>query len=305
MEGLYKVDNIEGKGFGWIALQDIKVGTLICKEKPQFIPQKVPKIFSELPVLMDTFLSMNETDQKEFLNLSNSFLDLNSLNDEMKEYYFDVEKFVKNQSLSDSDKKLMLKIICIHQTNSFGGVAGRGVGIKVSRINHSCCPNCENIFNEGEIEITANENISAGQEITISYVNDFKKFKERQENCHKLGFVCSCELCQNEEKEINHDDESYEKFQNLKEESEKAYATSLLDKDRFLKNYDEIKKAISCQTKMYNMAGKKKAPKAFTHQILNQAFMYGSTGMKKEKCPKNTGIILLAHETKYLPASKK
>ena len=125
-------------------------------------------------------------------------------------------------------------------------------------------------------------------------IHDFelKNFKERQKFCLNLGFVCSCELCQNEEKEINNDDESYEKFQNLKEESEKAYATSLLDKDRFLKNYDEIKKAISFQTKMYNMAGKKKAPKAFTHQILNQAFMYGSTGKKKEKCPKNTGCLM-------------
>ena len=199
MEGLYKVDNIQGKGLGWIALQDIKVGTLICKEKPQFIPQKVPQIFSELPVLMDTLLSMHEMDQKEFLNLSNSFLDLNSLNDEMKEYYFDLEKFVQSQQLSDDNKNLMLKIICIHQTNSFGGVAGCGVGINISRINHSCCPNCENIFNEGKIEITANQNISAGQEITISYINDFKNFKERQENCHKLGFVCSCELCKDEE----------------------------------------------------------------------------------------------------------
>ena len=26
MEGLYKLDSIEGKGFGWIALQDIKPG---------------------------------------------------------------------------------------------------------------------------------------------------------------------------------------------------------------------------------------------------------------------------------------
>ena len=74
MEGLYKVDNVIGKGLGWIALQDIKVGTLIWKEKPQFIPQKVPHIFSELPVLMDTWLSMSEIDQNEFLNLSNSFL---------------------------------------------------------------------------------------------------------------------------------------------------------------------------------------------------------------------------------------
>ena len=37
MEDLYKVDKIEGKGFGWIALQDIKAGTLICKEKSPFV----------------------------------------------------------------------------------------------------------------------------------------------------------------------------------------------------------------------------------------------------------------------------
>ena len=82
---------------------------------------------------------------------------------------------------------------------------------------------------------------------------------------------------------VNTDEESYETFENLKKEAEKSYANFLLDKDRFMKNYDEIKKAISCRTKMYNLAGKKKAPKAFTHQILNQAFMYGSTGKKAQK----------------------
>ena len=37
MEDLFKIDKIDGKGLGWIALQDIKAGTLICKEKPQFV----------------------------------------------------------------------------------------------------------------------------------------------------------------------------------------------------------------------------------------------------------------------------
>ena len=37
MEDLFKIDKIDGKGFGWIALQDIKGGTLIYEEKPQFI----------------------------------------------------------------------------------------------------------------------------------------------------------------------------------------------------------------------------------------------------------------------------
>ena len=39
MDGLYKVDRIAGKGFGLIALREIKPGTIIFKEKPQFVPK--------------------------------------------------------------------------------------------------------------------------------------------------------------------------------------------------------------------------------------------------------------------------
>ena len=39
MEGLFKIVPIEGKGVGWVALQEIKVGTLILSEKCQFEPQ--------------------------------------------------------------------------------------------------------------------------------------------------------------------------------------------------------------------------------------------------------------------------
>ena len=54
MESLYKIDKIDGKGMGWIALQDIKCGTLIWKEKPQFIP-----INENANGLMECFFSMN------------------------------------------------------------------------------------------------------------------------------------------------------------------------------------------------------------------------------------------------------
>ena len=38
MDGrLFKIDRIDGKGLGWIALRDIKAGTLIYEEKPQFV----------------------------------------------------------------------------------------------------------------------------------------------------------------------------------------------------------------------------------------------------------------------------
>ena len=59
----------------------------------------------------------------------------------------------------------------------------------------------------------------AGQEITIKYVNEeLKKFKERQEYFYNYGgFVCSCELCQ--EENIYNNDEVYEIFQKLQEEA--------------------------------------------------------------------------------------
>ena len=44
---LYKVDKIEGKGVGCIALQDIKPGTLILKEVPQCVAKKGLVYFSQ------------------------------------------------------------------------------------------------------------------------------------------------------------------------------------------------------------------------------------------------------------------
>ena len=62
MESLYKIDKIVGKGMGWIALRDIKCGTLIWKEKPQFNP-----INENARGLMECFFSMNSNDQKDWL----------------------------------------------------------------------------------------------------------------------------------------------------------------------------------------------------------------------------------------------
>ena len=116
MKGLYKVDKIKGKGLGWIALQDIKAGTLIDKEKPQFVPKEP----FELRNMMEAFNAMSKDDQQEFLELSNAFLDLDSLPVERKKRYFDCKNFVESQHDFESD--LLLKIIHIYMTNAFGVV---------------------------------------------------------------------------------------------------------------------------------------------------------------------------------------
>ena len=100
MEGLFKIDKIDGKGVGWIALRDIKAGTLIYKEKPQFVPEKNYENLGENVLgclgVMNSFYAMKENDQKEFLELSNAYLDLNSLPDEKKKRYFRWKKAIES-----------------------------------------------------------------------------------------------------------------------------------------------------------------------------------------------------------------
>ena len=284
MEGLYKVDKIDGKGLGWIALQDIKAGKLICKEKPQFVPKNLPRNFllddAAAASLVDCFFAMSKDDQKEYLELQNIFLDLNSLHDESKKQYFNWKMLAESQNRFDSN--LLLKIICICRTNAIILEGRLGVGIKFSRINHSCCPNATHFDNDdGEMEIRATSKILEGQEISISYFILLKNFEERQKTCHMKGFVCSCELCKDEE--INNDDESYKKFQDLEEEAEKAqdyfelYLHGFEGKTPWGKKLEQIEKAISCQRQMFNLA-RKKAPKLFIHGIINQAFLDGFSG---------------------------
>ena len=97
-----------------------------------------------------------------------------------------------------------------------------------------------------------------------------------------FGFVCTYELCQDEE--IKNDDETYEKFQNLDEVAENAY-TNFCNGE----NLDQIEKALACQKKMFNLAKNKKAPKIFIYIVLDQAFKYGISGFKAATHQKNGG----------------
>merc|ERR1712141_875174 len=95
IKSLYKVIEIKGKGKGYIALQDIEIGTLILKEKPQCIPKisimdvsrGLHSYEDHLCSLMDSFFSMSKNFQEEYLTLYNKYLDPNSLSDSCKREY--------------------------------------------------------------------------------------------------------------------------------------------------------------------------------------------------------------------------
>ena len=285
MEDLFKIDKIDGKGLGWIALRDIKAGTLIYEEKSQFT-----HCGDRNPLdLMNSFYAMNENDQKEFLELHNKYLDLKSLPVGIQQRYYKyvAESFVRERQAKGQvpiDSNLILKIFCISGTNQFGNENDFVVGIKVSRLNHSCIPNSHRYEEEGEMgksKVRATEKILKGQEITIDYAMfSMNNVKERQKICHEFGFICTCELCQ--EEEIKNDNEIYEKFQNLKEETENAYrirdiAAPLLN---FCdsENLDQLEKALASQKQMFNLAKNKKAHKYFMYDLVAKSVDYAMIG---------------------------
>ena len=187
MEDLFKIDKIDGRGVGWIALQDIKVGTLIYKEKFQFAPKNLPKygggfLGGGVPLpqleasLMEAFFAMSKNDQEEFLQLRNAFLDLSLLSNDKKKWFFDIKQQIQFQNRFDGD--LLLKIICIHQTNGFAF----GLEFKSKKINHSCCSNSAIYVNEmmNEVEIRATTKIWYVH--TFSVVFFFKKRLEGKDS---------------------------------------------------------------------------------------------------------------------------
>lgn len=97
----------------------------------------------------------------------------------------------------------------ILQTNGFeleageGWPACRGLFIVVSRINHSCLPNCAQRWDGGKgvmIIVPARE-IDVGEEITLTYLENAESMgvvQRRESLMDGFGFWCECELCRAE-----------------------------------------------------------------------------------------------------------
>ncbi|KAE8446269.1 hypothetical protein EG329_012355 [Mollisiaceae sp. DMI_Dod_QoI] len=64
-----------------------------------------------------------------------------------------------------------------------------------SMINHSCTPNAFWTFEGRELQVRAEKDISAGEEILISYIPP-GQFYERMEKLGNWGIKCLCERCQ-------------------------------------------------------------------------------------------------------------
>ena len=147
---LYEVVEVEGKNLGCVALKDVKKGTLILKEKPQFSyiegASESDKIWTKelFMRLLQNFQTMNPIDRAEYLKLSNKFDELQTSEkylklsnrhtfDELHRWLQTRVSEVTREDISGCDPSILdflFKIQGIYETNMFKG----GVGIQASRL---------------------------------------------------------------------------------------------------------------------------------------------------------------------------
>ena len=222
---LYKVANIEGKGMGCVAIDEIKPGTLILKEKPQCIKS------NRFEDIVTAYFIMNKSDQDDYMQLYNKYNDQTC---PQQTFDPDIVAYAnKFTTLNpEVDRNFIQDIIGIYKSNAFN----QCIGIKISRFNHSCVSNSAWSKNDHdplnndetiELEVRAIKTIKPGMEITTSYIPNelgMKTLLQRRKILSEknFGFICTCELCSEEEEKVNDNQhlEVYNKYQQLDEKQE-------------------------------------------------------------------------------------
>eukprot|EP00644_Phytophthora_capsici_P011718 jgi/Phyca11/572938/estExt2_Genewise1.C_PHYCAscaffold_500272 len=90
---------------------------------------------------------------------------------------------------------------CYALDEDFVGVEGTALFSGICTMNHSCDPNCTVLYTkDGAAHVFAVQDIGAGEELCISYIDVDQEVNEREECLREYQFVCHCDRCNEERK---------------------------------------------------------------------------------------------------------
>ena len=190
------VTEVPGKGRGLVAARDIEKGDLIFKDDPVI---KIAINDKGLPVDPEFMTSLKQQIER--------------LPTEAKSQYYKLSTRADANTWSRNENevlKLFLSNSKVYQVYNEGKEKDEYslLHLNIALVNHSCAPNATNSGiprkREGvedlRNELRAIRNISKGEEITICYFMDVKKFgsiprKMKTDIRRSLGFNCECPVC--------------------------------------------------------------------------------------------------------------
>ncbi|KAF1952906.1 TPR domain protein, partial [Byssothecium circinans] len=169
-----------GKGLGIFAIADIPRGTRVIAEAALL---KIDRNNTDARNILYAFESLSASQQGSYLELHG--------------FACAAFRHAAEQEMGRSWQEmpeLQRRVLAIFAANAFGDVFLLG-----SRINHSCIPNIHFAYNSILEKETfhAVRDITAGEELTISYNNGVNRTKsQRQAELDNWGFICTCAACE-------------------------------------------------------------------------------------------------------------
>lgn len=164
-----------GKGWGAFATRKLMPGDLIFEEKPLLVVRKPLRDVTDSDVLSE-LLQLPPPERQQFLDLRENGAAA----------YTSMAKAYKWNSFGLSvTPKLSVNI------------QEHGVFIVLSRINHSCIPNCtapQYNSQKDKQQIYALKTIMAGEELTFCYHSTFQYWSAK-DRAQILDFQCDCKAC--------------------------------------------------------------------------------------------------------------
>ena len=272
----YYLMEMPGKGFGAIAKKEIKIGTLILKERPQtfdngsqihlkgneWLEKGIPDWIKSVLASYD---QMRKMDQEEFLKLDNKIQKHDLSAEKGYDKIHKALKTVIGQMFqgAEYDQAKILSIAEIFCSNLWHGERGIWpsvcyVEIHASKFNHSCNPNSR-VFTECEyFLVRAIRDIKVGEEITNAYKWEgiiMKGREERQKFARDcMNFICMCELCLVED--TKKDAEIFNGFQKFKKDAQDLNWRCQWRRFMDYSITKDVSKEVTCYKKMYIIAKK-------------------------------------------------
>lgn len=183
---VYEIVPIIGKGLGVIATKHIERLTPVIVEKP---------------ILESPFQSkQHDLDPDDILTK------IQGLSTEQQKSVLELSNCEPDPNYDDDVACLQHHIRGIIETNVFGGkvdetersMGGIALCLQISRLNHSCSPNCEWRWNAAVDALPcvyALRDIEVGEELTLSYVLPTASRSDRRNELRRYRFTCNCEAC--------------------------------------------------------------------------------------------------------------
>jgi len=214
---MYVEEEVNGKGIGCIASEEILPGCLVLRETPcLYLSPEEEEGSSVLQRTLRAFSVMTSEDQESYLQLANMFdKDESEWSDTARKDMENIHSELETQPLTGLLPSDIITIWQIKLTNGFHN----GVFLKMSRFNHSCWPNAEYFWNADTTtrDVRAVRTILQREEILLDYRQPWTLTREERRRSLKenFNFDCFCEVCSASPDQLAMESEDCDKFLQL------------------------------------------------------------------------------------------